>query len=203
FDLLGRAVELAEGHHIHEIDARNNLGIVCRHLGRLDEATGHHHSTLEAAQRSGYLRGELEALLGLAAVHLQHNEATEAFAHAIAALDRSRDSGHRLHQAQALTTLAATHLLSRNYESAIEQAAEAYSIQHQTGHQLGRAHTLLILGQARHRAGDTTTALGHWRDAEYLFATVGAADISHARALLTRHRSGTAPDGRPVGRPVQ
>ncbi|MBB5959767.1 DNA-binding SARP family transcriptional activator/tetratricopeptide (TPR) repeat protein [Saccharothrix tamanrassetensis] len=106
-DLLAEAAQLAEGHHFPETDTRNTTAVAYRLQHRLPEAAALHHRALEAANRSGYLRGQVEALLGLSAVCLDRGEPAEASTHASAALDHAHCGVLRTHEAQARAALAA------------------------------------------------------------------------------------------------
>ncbi|MFD9736577.1 BTAD domain-containing putative transcriptional regulator [Umezawaea sp. NPDC059074] len=147
-EVLAEARELADGHHLFELDVRNALGGVLRKLGRPEEAADLHDSALVDARRSGFAHGELEALLGLAAVHLSRGEAAAAATHALMARARAHETGYVLHHARALVASAAADLLTGHRQRSAELAERALDVQRRSGSRLDEADTLLTLGRA-------------------------------------------------------
>jgi hypothetical protein len=102
------------------------------------------------------------------------------------ALAIARERGYRMLVGTALTALAAAELRRADVELGVvaELADEALAVHTETGHRLGAARTHLIAAAAAGR--DTAAGLTHSRQAEQLFAAIGAPLALHTASLPGR-----------------
>ncbi|MEU4805729.1 BTAD domain-containing putative transcriptional regulator [Actinosynnema sp. NPDC023587] len=150
-DLVSQAADLAEGHHFVETDTLNTAGEVDCLRHRLPEARALFEQALDAADRSHYLRGQLDALLGLSEVCRAQGELGRAADHANTVLDRSRAGGLRTHEGRALAARAAVHLADDDPRAAIEDATRARIIHAETGCRRFEEQSRQLLAEARSR----------------------------------------------------
>ncbi|MFD1151537.1 tetratricopeptide repeat protein, partial [Saccharothrix hoggarensis] len=149
--LLGRAAALAEGDHTTEVDTRNTTATAHRHTGRPHRAIALHRHALAAERRSRDLRGQVDALIGLAATYRAQDEPDEAALHAAAALDLAHAADLRPLEAQALTQLAAADLARGGHRAAHLNAGKAHALDVETGRGLSEAPALLRRAEAAAR----------------------------------------------------
>jgi tetratricopeptide (TPR) repeat protein len=143
-----RAVALADEHQVR-VEALTVLGNALAGLGKLAAAARHYSEALKAACDSGYAAGRVDALLGLADLHLrQHQPVTAtAWAREAATIARKHDLG--VHEGQAFTVLAAAATALGHRDEAALHAARALAIHRRTGHHAGAARAELLLREAQ------------------------------------------------------
>ncbi|HEY8474284.1 MAG TPA: tetratricopeptide repeat protein [Natronosporangium sp.] len=164
--------------------ARARLGSVYQQLGESDRALAEYRWALELAEQVGGRSTELKALLGLASAQLDPRRPdpgqldpgrrAEICGQLRRALAIAEGHGFRLREGQALTVAAEVQLGLGDDQAATEYAARALDRHRQTGARLFEARTLAVLGQLAERAGDRAAAREHWRQAQALFAEIGA-----------------------------
>jgi hypothetical protein len=70
--------------------------------------------------------------------------------------------------------LAAIQLDTGRFEASVDSCLGALSIYRHGGHRLGEARALAALGNAMERKSSHDRAMRHWREAEAIYATIGA-----------------------------
>ncbi|WP_090055182.1 ATP-binding protein [Lentzea fradiae] len=89
-----------------ECDAYDVLGEALRAAGDVDRAMSAHNEALAISLKNGYLRGEVNALAGLAADHHAAEEPREALRTALRARERAREGEMRVRGVRVLAVLA-------------------------------------------------------------------------------------------------
>ncbi|HUQ60361.1 ATP-binding protein [Lentzea sp.] len=89
-----------------ECDGYDTLGEIYRALGDVDKAMSAHDEALGISLKNGYLRGEVNALAGLAADHHAAGEPGEALRIALRARERAREGEMRVRGVRVLAVLA-------------------------------------------------------------------------------------------------
>ena len=117
-----KAVELAKEAHSEkdEGDGYDTLGEIHRARGDIDKAMNAHNEALAMSLKSGYLRGEVNALAGLAADHLDAGELHEARKHALQAYERARAGEMWVRGTRALAVLARVYRALGDHDAADE-----------------------------------------------------------------------------------
>lgn len=121
-ELALKSVELAkEAHSDKDVgDGYDTLGEVYRARGELDKAMNAHNDALAICVKSGYLRGEVQALAGLAADHLAADELPEALRLAHQAHERARGGEMWVRGTRALAVLARVYRALGEHDAADE-----------------------------------------------------------------------------------
>ena len=122
FTIATKAVELAKEAHSEkdEGDGYDTLGEIHRARGDIDEAMNAHNEALAMSLKSGYLRGEVNALAGLAADHLAAGELHEARKLALQAYERARAGEMWVRGTRALAVLARVYRALGDHDAADE-----------------------------------------------------------------------------------
>lgn len=103
-----------------EADSYDTLGEIHRARGEIGKAIRAHNEALALSLKSGYLRGEVNALAGLAADHFAANELTEARRLALEARERARAGEMRVRGTRVLAVLAQIHRALGDHDAADE-----------------------------------------------------------------------------------
>jgi DNA-binding SARP family transcriptional activator len=177
--------------HVH---ALVTLGTIRHHLGQYRMAIDLHGRALRVALETGNRFPQAEALIGLAAAHLDNDQPGQAACHAGEAFAIARDTGFRGLEGHALTVLAQISLYHHRHAEAVARASCSFAIQRETGHRLGEARTLLVLGRAQCACGDLRAARAHGEWARRIFEEVGTPEADDARVLLSTWAAGKPPE---------
>jgi tetratricopeptide (TPR) repeat protein len=117
---------LAHAHEAHsakdECDGYDTLGEIHRALGDIGQAMSAHNEALAISLKNGYLRGEVNALAGLAADHHAEGELGEALKVALHARDRAREGEMRVRGVRTLAVLARVQRSVGDHAAADETA---------------------------------------------------------------------------------
>ncbi|MEV5752197.1 BTAD domain-containing putative transcriptional regulator [Actinoallomurus sp. NPDC052308] len=149
-----------------------------------EEASAYHEKALTTARRVQYRRGEIQALIGMAAGALRGDGLDRALAHATEALVLARRGDYRAFEGEALTIIAEVRRRSGETGQAVDDCRRALEIHEGTGVLGGQARTLRILGAALGAAKGRAAAEPLWRRALELFETLGSIEAEQVRALL-------------------
>ncbi|KOV89780.1 tetratricopeptide repeat protein [Nocardia sp. NRRL S-836] len=130
-----KAIEQAQEAHSakDEGDGHDTLGEVHRARGEIDLAMHAHNEALAMSLKSGYLRGEVNALAGLAADHLAAGEHAEALRLALHARDRARAGEMRVRGTRVLAVLAGVHRAMGDDRAADEVKRAGLALVAETG----------------------------------------------------------------------
>jgi DNA-binding SARP family transcriptional activator len=150
-----RACALADtgGEHSVRVESHTVLGNALAGLGRLTAAERHYREALTAASASGYAGGRIDALLGLADLHLRQGAPATATERAREAVTVARTHALRVREGHALTVLAASATALGDRDDAVSFAAMALDTHRRTGHHAGAAQAELLLTELRRHAG--------------------------------------------------
>ena len=120
-ELYITAAKLAEQHNL-EMSALNNLGEVCRKMGRYDEALKHYHRCLDWAVKTGASRYELMLYGNIGLVHF----VTQDFERARDFLDKSLELNKPLRYRGVAVLALATKGITFEIQGASQAALELY-----------------------------------------------------------------------------
>lgn len=123
-DLALQSLEHAQEAHStkDECDAYDTLGEIHRALGDIDKAMSAHNEALAISLKNGYLRGEVNALAGLAADHHAAGELSEALKVALRARERAREGEMRVRGVRTFVVLARVQRSIGDHAAADETA---------------------------------------------------------------------------------
>ncbi|MFD0691753.1 ATP-binding protein [Actinomadura fibrosa] len=196
---LGLAAAERRGDVPAEILMRHHLAVAHRELGDLPAALREARAAQELSRRTGDRRGEADALVVIARIHLQRSEYWEALAVTRAALALRAETGDRHGEATTLDTMARGHQGLSDYGPAYERAAEALAIRREIGDVRGEAETLDGIARIYYGWGRAPQALEHAVRALRLRREIGDRHgeaetfsfISYLHVWLGRHRQAT------------
>jgi tetratricopeptide (TPR) repeat protein len=142
-----RAVALARvgGEHQVQVDALTVLGDALVGLGHYGAAERCYTEARTAAESSGFAAGRVDALLGLADLHLRLPAPATARALADDALSVARAHHLLVQEGKALTLLAAATTALGRRDEATRHAELAVATHRRTGHRAGAAAALTLL----------------------------------------------------------
>jgi DNA-binding SARP family transcriptional activator/tetratricopeptide (TPR) repeat protein len=160
-DVVGQA-------RAHRLLARASI-----RLGRLDDAHGHFHQSLDLFARADDTTGQAHAQHGLADLHGRQGDLVQAIEHERRALHLFRTAGHRAGQARASNGLGEFHARLGHHQQAITSYERALAGFTDVDDRIGRADTLSGLGGTRQRLGDYTRAVTDYREALDLYRELG------------------------------
>jgi hypothetical protein len=141
------------GEHSVRAAAQTALGNALAGLGRHAAAGRHYRTALAAASASGHAGGRIDALLGLADLHLRQGEPVPAAEWAREAATVARANGLRVQEGHALTVLAALATALGRRVDAVSFAASALATHQRAGHHAGAVQAELLLVKLRQHAG--------------------------------------------------
>ncbi|MFD9703521.1 ATP-binding protein [Lentzea sp. NPDC059081] len=116
-----------------ECDGYDTLGEIHRALGDVDRAMSAHNEALAISLKNGYLRGEVNALAGLAADHHAAGEPREALRIALRARERAREGEMRVRGVRVLAVLARVHRSLGDHTAADEATRSGLTLAEETG----------------------------------------------------------------------
>ncbi|XVS63910.1 BTAD domain-containing putative transcriptional regulator [Actinosynnema sp. CA-299493] len=157
------------------VDALNTLAGVEHRLGEHLTASRRYRVALRAATASGYRLGEVQALLGVAAVDPGDEAAPSTVGRAVAL---ASTMGARMVGARARTVSAAVHRAHGDLAAARSAAESALVTQRQYGYRPDEARTWLLLGGLTGDRASLERALE-------LAEEMGMPEADEARALLS------------------
>ncbi|HZO70439.1 MAG TPA: tetratricopeptide repeat protein [Kribbellaceae bacterium] len=130
--------------------------------GYSTEALTIHGHALPAAQHSGHLTGQAQALTNLATALMQLSRFEPAGEHLRQALTLLRQTGDRAGQARASGNLGVVEQRLGHYRSAARYHKRALTQHRQSGDRTGEARALYNLGVLQGRLGRHHKAVGHY-----------------------------------------
>ena len=136
------------------------------------EAIALYDRVLELTER-GWRYLWVDAMRGRAAAFMHLGDTGPAREGALRSVEASRVSGYRIQEGMALNLLAELDLVEERPDEAESLAAGALLRHRETGHRPGEAAALRLLGEARHRIGDTDAAARFRDEATALYAAMG------------------------------
>ncbi|MCQ4082487.1 tetratricopeptide repeat protein [Streptomyces sp. RB6PN25] len=180
------SVDLA---HRFDVGARvstalTTLGSIECLIGQCPEALAHHQTALEISRQLADIRGEIDAMCGLAVAlsHLgQHQDATEE---ANRVWLKLQDGAPRGYEERALTSITEVLLSAGDIQGAARLATEAFDIHRSEGHLLAETRTLLLLGKAQLKNGDQAAAQAHFRRGLEIAQRIQAAETKELALLI-------------------
>ena len=148
-EYAGRALTLARegGEHQVTVDSLTVLGDALSGLGLYAEARRAYTEALSAAATSGFVIGRVDALLGLAQLHVRSGEPATGEVWARNAVAASRRHGLLLREAWSLTALAGATAARGRHTEAIRYAKDALAACERSGHHAGAAAALALMGR--------------------------------------------------------
>jgi DNA-binding SARP family transcriptional activator/tetratricopeptide (TPR) repeat protein len=151
-------------------------GIVSRHLrvdGHSPDALAVFGAALRAAQQSGDLAGQAQALRDLGIVDTWHDHHARAAGKLRSALGLYRRTGDRSGQAQTLHDLGIAAWRQGRAHEAAGHYRQALALFRQTGDRLGEGRALNNLGNIATRQGHYDQATGRYQQALAIFRAIG------------------------------
>lgn len=112
-------------------------------------ALAHFRAGLELAEEVGYGLSRMDALIGLADVHVRLGDSGTARRRAEEALALARETSHRMQEGQALTVLAAAVLSAGDPTRAADLAETALAVHREMGYTLGVTRAAEVLAKTR------------------------------------------------------
>ncbi|WP_433304928.1 BTAD domain-containing putative transcriptional regulator [Actinoplanes sp. CA-030573] len=159
------AVALRTGDRAAQAQAHHDLGQCCLRLGRRPDAEFHLRRAVQLARSLGDPVGHAEALLGLAGLA---GEPDEALRHRLMALALYRRAGYAAGEARALGAVAGAYVALGSFLEAVDYGRRALTLSEQLGDERGRADLFDILGDAHRHLGEYAEAVRHRRRAAEL-----------------------------------
>jgi DNA-binding SARP family transcriptional activator len=152
------------GDRAAEAQARNDLGVVWRLLGRYPEAIAHYRESLAISRELGDRYGEGASLNNLAVIHERQGRHDEAVACLRASLAIDRELGDRHGQSTSLNNLSYVYLQLGRNDQALTGARESLAIYQELGDRHGCARALNNLAEVHERLGRYEEALACLRE---------------------------------------
>jgi DNA-binding SARP family transcriptional activator/Tfp pilus assembly protein PilF len=144
------------------------------------DALAIHQYAREAAEQTGDVAGQAEALNGLGIVHLRLGRYRVAARHLHQALRLFRQAGNLLGQARALGNVGIAEQLQGRHKAAAGYHERALRLYRQVGDRLGEARSLDDLGLQEQRLGRYQRAADHHMQGLTIFRD---ADDRHGQAI--------------------
>ncbi|HEY7201422.1 MAG TPA: tetratricopeptide repeat protein [Candidatus Dormibacteraeota bacterium] len=181
--------------------ARNGLATVQRSLGRYEEMTRQYTLAVDLAERSGWIDGQVAALMNLASAQREVGDLQTAARHLARALAATPSRPE--YRAAALITLGNVEAELGRLADAHGHHSEAVDIHRRLGSSGGEVEAVANLGGVDHAMGDLDSALarvsmglagfrqaGNQRSEGYALTALGAVHRDagrHAEALECAH----------------
>jgi DNA-binding SARP family transcriptional activator/Tfp pilus assembly protein PilF len=137
------------------------------------DALAIHEYAREAAEQSGDIAGQAEALNGLGIVHLRLGRYESAARHLQQAFTHFHQAGNLLGQARALGNVGIAEQLQGHYMVAADYRERALRLYRQVGDQLGEARSTNDIGILEQRLGNYQRAADYHTHALDLFRAAG------------------------------
>jgi DNA-binding SARP family transcriptional activator/tetratricopeptide (TPR) repeat protein len=148
-DYAERALALARegGEHQVRVDTLTVLGDALSGLDLYAEARRAYTEALNAASSSGFVTGRVDALLGLAHLHVRSGEPATAQVWARNAVATARRHDLLLREAWSLTVLATATAARGRHADAVRYARESLAACERAGHHAGAVHATSIVDE--------------------------------------------------------
>lgn len=150
-------------------------------------------------QTAGDPRGEVEALVGIAALYMERGDLRTALTWHRKAFERSKESGFSEGEAWALANMGSCNSHLGNDDQAIHLLDQSMEVWQRMGRDYERAWTLKELGLAYVRKQDFGAALGTFEQSRtyatasgdlalQISALIGAADVNYRQYRISKAR---------------
>jgi DNA-binding SARP family transcriptional activator/Tfp pilus assembly protein PilF len=163
-----------------------DLGVVCAHRGRTDEAIDYLLRGLAAARASATRHVEARILNNLALAHAQRDQYEQAHECVRLAVSISEQIGQQRQTAICTDTMAGLYHAQGRYQRAIECYQASLSTFRRIGDSFGTAMALRGLGTARAALLGEAAGVPCWTEALAIFEELRVPEADDVRALLDR-----------------
>ena len=147
----------------------NNLGVICRMLGRMEQALDYLERALSIYRESGNRSGEARTLNDLGRVYSELGNRDRARSDYESALRIYQEQGDRQGEGSALNNLGWVFVVLGQDKRAREHYEQALAIYREMGDRLGEAATLNNLGRVYEDLGQREEARRHYEQALKIF----------------------------------
>ena len=141
-----------------EATAMDILSIICRSLGRYEQALDYAHENLKFNERRGDLRGRAWAYHNLGWIHHDLKERAEAVRHYNLSLNLFREARYDVGTARVLTRLGELYEEARDLDRALECFSESQLIAEKIQMPIGLAQATKDLGRMHRLRGEPKQA---------------------------------------------
>ncbi|WP_432747130.1 NB-ARC domain-containing protein [Streptomyces sp. JH002] len=151
--------------------------------GQWGEAERHLHRALELIEGEGDRLVAAYTHRQLAGVHASAGAFEKMLAEARTSLKIFGELGWTVGEGAALSVIAKAQGRMRRYGEALVSAERALSMLEEAGELSDMARTMDLIGYAHHHLGRHREAIGYWRRAAELHASLGAVDKRNSHAM--------------------